>query len=314
MLHYKIYRLDLKENNMKQIHVKGNTYAIDTGMTLIPIYKINDQEIILIDSGYQGERAGIMKLLESNHYHVKGILCSHAHTDHIGNNHFLKEKYNCLIAMPAYEAVEVESAIHLKANYGSHSLKEIEEHFGHLIGTTDIWIQKDQTEIELESNLFKIVHTPGHSTSHISIITPDDVLFVGDALISYEVMRGAKLPYAFLLTEDLKSKEKLRNIKCDQYIVAHKGVYDDIDQLISDNIQFYQERAEKVLELITEPMSFEEIMKSILRAFSLNINSQYKFRVIERMIRSYIEYLHDINRITIIIKDGFLKYQVVDVN
>jgi hydroxyacylglutathione hydrolase len=299
---------------MKHIHVKGSTYVIDTGMTLIPIYKINEFDIILIDSGYHGEREGIMKLLESNHYHVKGILCSHAHTDHIGNNHFLKTNYNCVIAMPAYEAIAAESAIHLKANYGSYSLKEIEEHFGHLIGTTDIWIQKDQTEIELEGILFRIIHTPGHSTSHISIITPDHVLFVGDALISYEVMKGAKLPYAFLLTEDLKSKEKLRDIRCDKYIVAHKGIYDTIDQLISDNIQFYQERAEKVLELMTEPMSFEEIMESILKAFSININSQYKFRVIERMIRSYIEYLHDVDRITIIIKDGFLKYQAVDVN
>ena len=70
--------------------IKGNTFCIDTGMTYIPFYKINDKEIILLDSGWIKEREGIDRLLNENKFKVVGILCSHAHIDHIGNNTYLK--------------------------------------------------------------------------------------------------------------------------------------------------------------------------------------------------------------------------------
>ena len=70
--------------------VKGNTFVIDTGMTYIPFYKISDEEIIMMDSGWkQGEREGIDEVLERNNYKVAAIICSHAHIDHVGNNQYL---------------------------------------------------------------------------------------------------------------------------------------------------------------------------------------------------------------------------------
>ena len=40
---------------MDIIKVKGNTYCIDTGMTYLPFYKLNNQDIILIDTGFKKE-------------------------------------------------------------------------------------------------------------------------------------------------------------------------------------------------------------------------------------------------------------------
>lgn len=34
--------------------VKVNTYCIDTGMTYIPLYKVNDEEVIMLDTGWNG--------------------------------------------------------------------------------------------------------------------------------------------------------------------------------------------------------------------------------------------------------------------
>lgn len=90
---------------MKLIQVRGNTFCIDTGMTAIPIYKINDEEIIMLDTGWVKEREGIENLLEENSLRIVGIINSHAHIDHIGNNDCFKKKYNCLIAMSAFEAL-----------------------------------------------------------------------------------------------------------------------------------------------------------------------------------------------------------------
>ena len=39
--------------------IKGQTFCIDTGMTYIPFYKINDEEIIMLDTGWAaGEQKG----------------------------------------------------------------------------------------------------------------------------------------------------------------------------------------------------------------------------------------------------------------
>lgn len=289
--------------------IKGNTFCIDTGMTYIPFYKINDEEIIMLDSGWaKGERKGIDEFLKINNFKVVSIICSHAHIDHIGNNTYLKEKYNCVIAMPAYEAFVCSSTVNLKLYYSSQTLSEVTEHFGHMVCETDIKILPNQDQIYVCGIKFKIFHTPGHSPAHICITTPDDVAYLGDALISYEVMEGAKMPYAYILREDLKSKTKLHDLKCSKYIVAHKGMYDDIIKLINDNIEFYKNRAARVYDVIDGAMTMEDIFKAVIKKFNIHVNNRYRYTVIERMLRSYVEYLNEIGAIELNIDDGFLKY------
>jgi glyoxylase-like metal-dependent hydrolase (beta-lactamase superfamily II) len=294
---------------MQVLQVKGNTFCIDTGMTYIPFYKINDEGIIMLDTGWaEGEREGIDRILDENGFKVAGVISSHAHIDHVGNNTYYKQKYNCIIAMPAYEALLCSSSVNLKVYYNNQTLSEVEKHFGHMVCETDIMIQDDQNKIYVCGIKFKIFHTPGHSPSHICIITPDDVAYIADALISYDVMEGAKIPYAYILREDLKSKLKLYSLKCSKYVVAHKGMYDDITKLIEDNIEFYKIRASKIYDLIDSAMTMEDILKAVIKNFGINVKSVYKYIVIERMLRSYVEYLNETGSIELNMDCGFLKY------
>jgi len=291
------------------IKIKGDTFCINTGMLYIPFYKINDEDIILLDTGWkEGEREGIEEVLEKNDLKVTAILNSHAHRDHIGNNAYLKNKYNCIIAMSASEAHICSSEVNLKLYYSGETLKEVKEHYGHLVCKTDINIENHQDNIVINGINFKIIHTPGHSPAHIVIITPDDVAYLGDALLSYETMEGAKIPYSFILSEDLKSKEKLYDLKCSRYMVTHKGIYDDITKLIDDNIDFYKNRAEKIYEIIEGAMTMEDIMKAVSKSFRINLNSINRYTFIERMLKPYVEYLYEIEKLQLIMENGSLKY------
>lgn len=295
---------------MNILKVKGNTYCIDTGMTYIPFYKINDEEIIMLDTGWKkGEREGIEKVLESNNFKVRAIFNSHAHIDHIGNNAYFQSIYNSIIAMPAYEALICSSEVNLKLYYGSQTLKSVKEHYGHMVCKTDISIEENQHEVLICGINFRIIHTPGHSPAHICIITPDDVAYLGDALISYEVMEGAKMPYAYILSEDMKSKAKLYDLNCSKYVVAHKGMYDNITKLIDDNIDFYESRAMRIYEIIESPMTMEDILKAVIKKFDIHVNNIYRYYFIERMLKSYVEYLYDIEKLELIMENGFLKYK-----
>lgn len=297
---------------MEVKQVLGNTFCIDTGMTNIPFYKINDEEIIMLDSGWAiGERKGIQEILDQNNFRVAAIICTHAHRDHVGNNSYLKNKYNCIIAMSEYEANICKATVNLKAYYNSLTLSDIEEYYGDMVFETDIVILQGQESIYVYGTKFKILSTPGHSPAHISIITPDNVAYIGDALISYEVMKGAKMPYAYLLKEDMKSKEKLYYLKCSKYIVSHKGIYDDITELIDDNLEFYKNRAVRICNLIDGLMTFEDLFKVVINNFNINVKSKHNYAILERMLRSYIEYLYETEAIEIKIDNGLLKYSKI---
>ncbi|GAA0083903.1 MBL fold metallo-hydrolase [Clostridium sp. CTA-7] len=294
---------------MQIIQVRENTFCIDTGMTYIPFYRVSENNIVMIDTGLaKGERGKLDRLLEENSFNIVGIICSHAHIDHIGNASYFKEKYKCQVAMSETEAFICSSIINLKMYYCDQSLDEIEEYFGHMVCKVDIVIKENDYIVNIAGSNFKILHTPGHSAAHICITTPDDVSYLGDTLISYEVMKGAKMPYAFILKEDLKSKEKLHSLKGIKYIVAHKGIYDNITELIEDNINFYKDRANKICELIDMPMTKEDVIKKIVKEWKIGIRNIRKYIVIERMLKSYIEYLNETKKIEIILEDGFLKY------
>lgn len=289
--------------------IKGHTFCIDTGMTYVPFYKVNDEEIIMLDTGWAtGEQKGIADILQKNAFKIVGIINSHAHIDHSGNNAYFREKYGCQIAMPECEAMVCSSQTNLKLYYYMLSLSEIAEHLGHMVCPVDLPIADNQSSIEMCGIEFEILHTPGHSPAHICLITPDDVVYIADALISHDVMNGAKMPYAYILSEDLRSKEKLYNLNYSKYVIAHKGIYEDINELITDNINFYQLRAEKILELIVKPMTMQELMEAVITSFNIHMATVYKYNLIERMLRSYLEYLDEKKRITLMLVDGFLKY------
>lgn len=122
-------------------------------------------------------------------------------------------------------------------------------------------------------------------------------------------MSGTKLPYAYDLEEDLKSKVSLLNLYSKKYVIAHKGIVDNIDDLIEENIKYYKGRASTLLNLITSPMTLEEILKVIVKEWNIKIQSVNKYIVVERMLRYYIEYLFETNQVEAIIDDGFLKYK-----
>lgn len=297
---------------MKLNNICGNTFYIDTGIADVPFYKIDNENIIMLDSGLAGAGTKIIDdILEENNLRIRAIICTHAHIDHVGNNSHLADKYGCRIAMPYYEAFTCSSAVALKVYYGALTLTDVERHFENMICRTDVMIHPGQKSVELCGIKFGILDTPGHSPGHICIITPDNVAYLGDALISREVMKSAKMPYAYMLKQDLESKERLHELKCSKYIIAHKGIYEDIVKLIDSNIDFYKKRADKILESISHDMKFDDIFQSVVKNFEIPVKNIYKYNVIERMLRSYLEYLEEIGMICKYVSNGVLKYSRV---
>lgn len=64
----------------------------------IGIYKQNDTDIYLIDSGNDKEAGKkVVKIANQNNWRIKAIINTHSNADHIGGNHYIQEQTGCPI-------------------------------------------------------------------------------------------------------------------------------------------------------------------------------------------------------------------------
>ena len=208
---------------MKLTQVKGSTWVLEAN-ELIPLYLLDDRRCVLLDSGLAKEREEIEKTLLEAGLEPAGILCSHAHVDHCANNRYFQEKYHLPVALTAPEAGMCSSILNLKCYRLLVSPDAAEQEMSEMVHVPDLILPPVDGPIRLAGAMFRILHTPGHSSGHICAVTPDNVCYTGDALMS-QALLDAKLPYGLSIQLAMESRERLQELEdCDFFIMAHKGV------------------------------------------------------------------------------------------
>lgn len=293
---------------MELTQVKGNTWVLE-GVEYIPLYKLDGGRCILLDSGLLQEREELEEALHAAGLTPVGVLCSHAHVDHCANNGYLQGKYGVKVALTFPEAGMCSSLLTLKCYFLTLSPGTVERESSCMIHTPDLYIPPTDGPFSFCGAQFGIVHTPGHSSGHVCTVTPDNVCYTADALLSRELM-GAKLPYNLSQEMAMDSREKLRELGCDAYIMAHRGVCPgpEIGALIDANQELVRRRAEEILALVDRPMTasqIDEVACVLYRLFTHKPRRSLRF---ERNVRFFIEYLVDTGRLAEECQNGATYY------
>ncbi len=296
--------------NVRQI--KGNTWVLE-GMEWIPFYRLEGGRCILLDTGLLGEREDLEQTLLDHGLTPAGILCSHAHVDHGGNNRYFQEKYRIPVALTVKEAGMCAGVLTLKCYFLMLPPGMVEREASHLVHTPDVIVPDRDGPFSFCGAEFQIIQTPGHSAGHISTITPDGVCYVGDALLSREQL-GAKLPYCLSHQMGIDSREKLRGTRAELFVMAHRGMCtrEELEVLIDDNQALAQQRAGEVLALVTEPMTVSQIAQRVCRYFQLLSRRPTRSLRYERNIRFFVEYLADRGDLVMEARDGVTFYRRAD--
>lgn len=285
---------------MELRHVYGRTYAAVGATALMPVYKLTDTDIVLMDTGYARlDRSALVNLIEGNGFRLRGIICSHAHFDHTGNVRYLQQRYGCQAAAQIIEAGISVNPDAYRANYVALTYGKSREYLLEECFPADVIIPADAEHLDFCGARFGILQLPGHSAGHIGVVTPDGVAYLGDCLIDEEQIAAAKLPTSMFIARDLESKESLRNLRRPAYIIAHKQVLTDICPLIDRNIAFIHDKGRELLEDLEDGMSFDQWIYAFCQRENVRTRNEFKFSIVERNFANFVDWLTDEGKVEV---------------
>ncbi len=138
---------------------------------------------LLVDTGFGSdveETERLLRTVGQSPERLSMIVNTHYHSDHVGGNHTLQQRYALPIAAHYWEArminardAEACSAVWLDQPVESYHVdQELSE----------------GDEISAGDALFQVLHTPGHTLGHIALYEPrEQVMICGDAVHANDV-------------------------------------------------------------------------------------------------------------------------------
>ena len=289
--------------------VKGNTYCIVTGYSRLPVYKLDETNIIMIDSGLPREWEGIEGCLENEKLTVKAVLSSHYHPDHIGNHLRLRRKYGAALYLSPFAAnAKADPMNMLGSMAGVTTYRQVKNHFGESF-VPDVYLDWNAASVTVEGAEFQILQLPGHCAEHMGFITPDNVGYVADTVLSKNIIEHLRSTFTTCVELDLISKEKLTELTCDKYIIAHNAICDSIRELALQNRDHMLARLELLEQIAADYMNLDTLVAKFLEITDNQLDSVRKVAGTRRNVIPLVDYLMDTGRFTARVKDGYIEYK-----
>jgi glyoxylase-like metal-dependent hydrolase (beta-lactamase superfamily II) len=269
--------------------IRGHTFYLDTGQSLIGVYRLPDSSCVLIDSG---DRAGnakvVLDTLQDEGLQVQGIINTHAHADHCAANHRIQEATNCSIYASGAEGCFIEDPVlGLYCLYSAQPIRMLKNRY--LLAEPSRVTHKLGNDLNLNSEWFTILDLKGHSAGHIGVVTPDGVLFAGDSMLHPDILKD----FAFLYMADIAGQlQTLATLKQrpEMLFLTHGGLVRDAASAIRLN----QDRLEFIMDsirtLLVSPLTREQIVERTANRFGLKLNRTQYF-LVSASIAAFLSYL-----------------------
>lgn len=272
-------------------------------------YQLNETDVCMIDSGYSDEAAEYVEtVLAEKGWNLKFIINTHTHIDHLGGNRNLMKNWNCPAYATYIDCVFAEYEI-LEPSYmfGGHPSKLVQEAFLHpgKIGFRPI------EELELPEGM-EILDMPGHTFGMIGVKTPDDVWFLGDALMNSRALE--KYPFGYLIDVEkyLETLEGLKTLEGDFFVLGHgKDAGCEITSLVEANIANIQRHIAFIKSTCKEGKNVDLIIRDVFFEYGIKCN-EVQYTLIGSAVRCFLTYLQDKGELECYPDDGLIKWKTIN--
>ncbi len=273
----------------------------------IGIYKANDTDVYLIDSGNDKDAGRrVRKILDENGWKLKGVINTHSNADHIGGNKYLQNQTGCKIFSNGIETAFTEYPI-LEPSflYGGYPCRDLRHKFLLADKSTAVDINDSDFPKELE-----IINLPGHFFDMIGIRTPDDTVFLADCISSESTLKKYQISFIYDVEAYLNTLNMVEKMQAKVFVPAHAEVTDDIKKLVQINREKVYEISETIKRVLKTPMCFEALLKILFDNFNLTMNFE-QYVLVGSTVRSYLSYLKDKDKITADFENNQLLWKTV---
>lgn len=282
---------------------RGNTSYIKSPAN-IGVYKLPNNDVVLIDSGNDKEAAKkILRHVEENRWRISLIINTHSNADHCGGNAYLQEKAQCRIAATSTEAAFIENPL-LEPSFlfGGFPPYPVQNKF--LMATpskvTDIIIPGSILSTSLQA-----IALPGHFMDMVGIVTPDKVFFLADSVFSKEVIEKYHITFVYDVALFLKTLSIVENSEAELFIPSHGEPTSSIGPLVQINRNKIFEIVDLILNNCVEPITSENLLKKIFDYYRLTMDFN-QYVLVGSSIRSYLSYLYNINQVQVLFDQNVL--------
>lgn len=268
------------------------TYYIDCPAK-VGIFLTGENRAVLIDGG-SDKSAGkkILKILEEQGWELQAIVNTHSHADHTGGNSYLQQQTDCAIFAYGIEAPVINyTLLEPTILFGGYPPKELHHKF--LLAEPSA--AKDVSDPEFPSQL-EVIPLFGHAGEMIGLRTPDDVVFLADALCSAATLEKYKITYLFNVAEHLHALDTVEAMEAKLFVSAHVEATDDVKELVELNRRAVLEIGDTLCELLEDPADFETLLKRAFDHYGLVMNFQ-QYALIGSTVRSYLSWLKSEGRV-----------------
>ena len=147
------------------------------------VYDEMSREAAVIDPGFywDEEMRKFDKFIDENSLHIKYLLCTHLHFDHIFGTTFIEDKYGVRISASIEDNPWISNFMQSAARFGIQP-NTMPRPVGHPLHDGDILMLGNET--------LRCIATPGHSAGGMCFYAPDSaMLFAGDTLFQSSIGR-----------------------------------------------------------------------------------------------------------------------------
>ena len=255
--------------------VRGNTYYLDFGWLSVPYYQVNEQDVILLDSGLLSEGEKLAKFFKSRGQRVVTIVHSHVHTDHVNGDVPLIETFDPVIYCSFTGLEDAYEVYEFKKDEEPQSPAIARDLYRALTLLMDKAINTDGiSTLEVCGHTFTFIDTPGHCIDHKLIITPDEVCYLGDSVMYGATLENAKLPYSKNLREDIKTMESLKSLTYRDYLAAHEGYFflDSLEEVCQENLDIFYDLIKRARSIKNQCPNLPQSELNILLEHAVGLN------------------------------------------
>lgn len=173
--------LNLYSNLQNMITVEQHTFNPFQENTFI-IYD-ETKEALVVDPGcyFPEEREHLKSLIASKELHLKGVISTHSHLDHVFGNKFVMEEFNVGLTI---HKEDLQTLKLLKATADKYGVPNVEE------SPEPTNFIKEGEQIKFGNSTLDVVFVPGHAPGHIAFISHEDNFVInGDCLFQGSIGR-----------------------------------------------------------------------------------------------------------------------------